>query len=185
MFTFCFRMYHLLSFSISVKNNLRLVLHSTVLIHFPQFGFYPAPISSWSSCIISDVTFFSDLIKFPFILVIYLIPSFLFFFSILSDFIFFIFFFFICSEFCHTLEWNSHGFSCKQPRCPSADEWIRKLWYIYTMEYYTAINSFFSCSTVVSFLSFLFHTAHFTLSWKYKLSVILLWRYVLILLCTC
>ena len=23
----------------------------------------------------------------------------------------------------------------KQPRCPSAEEWIRKLWYIYTMEY--------------------------------------------------
>ena len=32
----------------------------------------------------------------------------------------------------------------KQPRCPSANEWIRKLWYIYTMEYYSAIkkNSF-------------------------------------------
>ena len=32
----------------------------------------------------------------------------------------------------------------KQPRCPSADEWIRKPWYIYTMEYYPAIkkNSF-------------------------------------------
>ena len=32
----------------------------------------------------------------------------------------------------------------KQPRCPSADEWIRKLWYIYTMKYYSAIkkNSF-------------------------------------------
>ena len=28
----------------------------------------------------------------------------------------------------------------KQPRCPSADEWIRKLWYIYTMEYYAAIK---------------------------------------------
>ena len=28
----------------------------------------------------------------------------------------------------------------KQPRCPSADEWIRKQWYIYTMEYYTAIK---------------------------------------------
>ena len=28
----------------------------------------------------------------------------------------------------------------KQPRYPSADEWIRKLWYIYTMEYYTAIK---------------------------------------------
>ena len=32
----------------------------------------------------------------------------------------------------------------KQPRCPSADEWIRKLCYIYTMKYYSAIkkNSF-------------------------------------------
>ena len=32
----------------------------------------------------------------------------------------------------------------KQPRCPSADEWIRKLWYTYTMGYYSAIkrNSF-------------------------------------------
>ena len=28
----------------------------------------------------------------------------------------------------------------KQPRCPSADEWIRKLWYIYTMEFYSAIK---------------------------------------------
>ena len=28
----------------------------------------------------------------------------------------------------------------KQPRCPSADEWIKKCWYIYTMEYYSAIE---------------------------------------------
>ena len=28
----------------------------------------------------------------------------------------------------------------KQPRCPSADEWIRKLLYTYTMEYYSAIK---------------------------------------------
>ena len=28
----------------------------------------------------------------------------------------------------------------KQPRCPSADEWIRKLWYIYTKEYYSDIK---------------------------------------------
>ena len=28
----------------------------------------------------------------------------------------------------------------KQPRCPSADECIRKLWYIYTTEYYSAIK---------------------------------------------
>ena len=29
----------------------------------------------------------------------------------------------------------------KQPRCPLADEWIRKLWYKYTMEYYSAIKN--------------------------------------------
>ena len=28
----------------------------------------------------------------------------------------------------------------KQPRCPSTDEWIKKLWYIYTVEYYSAIQ---------------------------------------------
>ena len=28
----------------------------------------------------------------------------------------------------------------KQPRWPLADKWIRKLWYIYTMEYYSAIK---------------------------------------------
>ena len=28
----------------------------------------------------------------------------------------------------------------KQSRCPSIDEWIKKLWYIYTMEYYSAIK---------------------------------------------
>ena len=30
--------------------------------------------------------------------------------------------------------------TCKQPRCSLADEWIRKLWYIYIMEYYSAIQ---------------------------------------------
>ena len=41
----------------------------------------------------------------------------------------------------------------KQPRCPLTDEWIKKLWYIYTMEYYSAIKRnalnlclFFFCS---------------------------------------
>ena len=28
----------------------------------------------------------------------------------------------------------------KQPRCPWTDEWIRKLWYIYIMEYYSAMK---------------------------------------------
>jgi len=37
----------------------------------------------------------------------------------------------------------------KQPRCLSADKWIRKFWYIYTMEYYSAIkkNTFESVLT--------------------------------------
>ena len=28
----------------------------------------------------------------------------------------------------------------KQPKCPLTDEWIKKMWYIYKMEYYTAIK---------------------------------------------
>uniref|UniRef100_A0A8D0Y4U1 DUF1725 domain-containing protein n=1 Tax=Sus scrofa TaxID=9823 RepID=A0A8D0Y4U1_PIG len=28
----------------------------------------------------------------------------------------------------------------KQPKCPSRDDWIRKMWYIHTMEYYSAIK---------------------------------------------
>ena len=50
------------------------------------------------------------------------------------------------------LEWGAIAFSMfiaalfiiartwKQPRCPLADEWVRKLWYIYTIEYYSAIK---------------------------------------------
>ena len=30
--------------------------------------------------------------------------------------------------------------SWKQPKCPSTDEWIKKMWYIYTMEYYSPIK---------------------------------------------
>ena len=29
----------------------------------------------------------------------------------------------------------------KQPKCPPRDEWIKKMWYIYTMEYYSAIRN--------------------------------------------
>ncbi len=28
----------------------------------------------------------------------------------------------------------------KQPKCPSTNDWIKKMWYIYTMEYYSAIK---------------------------------------------
>ena len=38
---------------------------------------------------------------------------------------------FIAAQFTIAKHWN-------QPKCPSANEWIKKLWYIYTMEYYTA-----------------------------------------------
>ena len=31
--------------------------------------------------------------------------------------------------------------SWKQPRCPTTEEWIQKVWFIYTMEYYSAIKN--------------------------------------------
>ena len=30
--------------------------------------------------------------------------------------------------------------TCKQPKCPSTDEWIKNIWHIYTMEYYSAMK---------------------------------------------
>ena len=30
--------------------------------------------------------------------------------------------------------------SWKQPRCPMTEEWIQKMWFVYTMEYYSAIK---------------------------------------------
>jgi hypothetical protein len=37
--------------------------------------------------------------------------------------------------------------SWKEPRCPSTEKWIQKMWYIYTMEYYLAVknNDFKKC----------------------------------------
>ena len=32
------------------------------------------------------------------------------------------------------------GRTWKQPKCPSSDEWVKKMWHIYTMEYYSAIT---------------------------------------------
>ena len=40
----------------------------------------------------------------------------------------------------------------KQPRCPSADEWIRKLRYIYTMEYYSAVKRNTSESVLIRWM---------------------------------
>jgi len=33
--------------------------------------------------------------------------------------------------------------SWKEPRCPSTEEWTQKIWYIYTMEYYSTIKNDF------------------------------------------
>jgi hypothetical protein len=30
----------------------------------------------------------------------------------------------------------------KQPRCPTTDEWIKKMWYLYTMEFYSAMKKY-------------------------------------------
>ena len=35
---------------------------------------------------------------------------------------------------------NTKARTWKQPKCPSTDEWIKKMWYTYTMEYYSAIK---------------------------------------------
>jgi hypothetical protein len=32
----------------------------------------------------------------------------------------------------------NHSVSWKQPRCPTTDKWIKKMWYLYTMEFYSA-----------------------------------------------
>ena len=40
---------------------------------------------------------------------------------------------FIAAQFTTARSW-------KQPKSPSTDEWIKKMWYIYTMEYYSAIK---------------------------------------------
>jgi len=37
--------------------------------------------------------------------------------------------------------------SWKEPRCPSTKEWIQKMWYIYTMEYYSAIKNNYGLET--------------------------------------
>jgi hypothetical protein len=41
--------------------------------------------------------------------------------------------------------------SWKAPRCPSTEEWIQKMWYVYTMEYYSAIKK----NEFMKFLGFL------------------------------
>jgi hypothetical protein len=37
----------------------------------------------------------------------------------------------------------------KQPRCPTTDEWVKKMWYLYTMEFYSATKK----NKILSFTS--------------------------------
>ena len=55
----------------------------------------------------------------------------------------------------------------KQPRCSSADEWIRKLWYIYTKEYYSAIKKNTFESVLMRWMQ-LERIMHSEVSWKEK-----------------
>ena len=50
--------------------------------------------------------------------------------------------------------------SWKEPRCPSSEEWIQKMWYIYTMEYYSAIKN----NEFMKFLGKLMELEHIILS---------------------
>jgi hypothetical protein len=38
---------------------------------------------------------------------------------------------------------------CKQPRCPSTDKWIKKMWYLFTVEFYSAVKK----NEILSFAS--------------------------------
>ena len=55
----------------------------------------------------------------------------------------------------------------KQPRCSSADEWIRKLWYTYTKEYYSAIKKNTFESVLMKWMQ-LEPIMHSEVSWKEK-----------------
>ena len=50
--------------------------------------------------------------------------------------------------------------SWKEPRCPSTEEWIQKMWYIYTMEYYSAVKN----NEFMKFLGRLIDLEHIILS---------------------
>ena len=41
----------------------------------------------------------------------------------------------------------------KQPRCPPTDEWIKKLWYIYIMEYYSTIKRYAFKSVLIRWMN--------------------------------
>jgi hypothetical protein len=53
----------------------------------------------------------------------------------------------------------------KQPRCPITDKWIKKMWYLYTMEFYAAMQK----NEILSFTSKWMELENFILS-KFSLA---------------
>jgi hypothetical protein len=54
----------------------------------------------------------------------------------------------------------------KQPRCPTTDEWIKKMWYLYTMEFYSATKK----NEILSYAGKLMELENITLSEVNQLS---------------
>ena len=46
----------------------------------------------------------------------------------------------ICTPHMFIAALSTRAKSWKEPRCPSTDDWIKKMWYVYTMVYYSAIK---------------------------------------------
>ena len=72
-------------------------------------------------------------ISFPYILFCY---------SLVFYFFYFTFFF---NDSCTTIHNSQIAKIWKQSKCPMADEWIKKMWYLYTMKYHSAIKRTKSC----------------------------------------
>ena len=60
----------------------------------------------------------------------------------------------------------------KQPRCPSTDEWIKKLWYIHIMEYYSAMKKNTSASVLMMWMKLEPITQRESQKEKYKYHVL-------------
>jgi hypothetical protein len=63
----------------------------------------------------------------------------------------------------------------KQPRCPSTEEWIKTMWFLYTTEYYSAIKNKgiinFACKWMVSGITHTPKDKHDVLTYKWILAI--------------